>query len=217
MPMPRPHRDFSPARPGRLRICTAAALIALLASTGAAAAPRPAPAHLVPVKAAPVPRSAAGLCDRLHFACAGGAGPAQAPEGAMGLAQRINRAVNAEVREISDFGQYGRADVWDLPTRRGGDCEDFALEKKRRLIEAGVPARSLLIATVLDRHRKGHAVLVLRTRSGDFILDNLTSRIVPWHRTGYSFLRMQNPRAPWTWDAIGAGGIFGVTASIAGN
>jgi len=95
-----------------------------------------------------------------------------------------------------------------LPGPRGGDCEDFALAKKKRLIEAGVPAGAVLIATALDRRRKPHAVLVLRARAGDYVLDNLTDRMLLWHRTGYSFLRMQNPIAPWKWDLIAAGGIF---------
>ncbi len=40
------------------------------------------------------------------------------------------------------------------------------------------------------------------------MLDNLTDRMLPWHRTGYSFLRMQEPNDPRRWNAIAAGGIF---------
>ena len=125
------------------------------------------------------------------------------------MAQRINRHVNRRVRSISDTRQYNQAEVWALPTRRGGDCEDFALLKKRELIAAGVAPGRLLIATALDRRRNGHAVLILRTDSGDLVLDNLTNRIRHWEDTGYSFLKLQNPDRPENWDAILAGGVFG--------
>ena len=34
---------------------------------------------------------------------------------------------------------------------------------------------------------------------GDYVLDNLTSRVLPWNKTGYAFLRMQDPRQPARW------------------
>ncbi len=198
----------------RFRAGLGVAALALTATAGAAAAaPKPVTAHLVAVRGVAAPSAARGLCDTYAWACSGGRA-GSAADSALATAQAVNRAVNAEVRQVSDRRQYGREDVWGLPTARGGDCEDIVLEKKRRLIEAGLPGSALLIATVLDRRRQGHAVLVLRTASGDYVLDNLNSRVVPWHRTGYSFLRMQNPAAPRKWDAIAAGGIFGTTASI---
>ncbi len=186
----------------------AATLVVIVASTGAAAAPKLTNAHLVAVKPIAAPRGVGDLCSRYVWACARVAVNQPLSDRAMAIAKSVNSAVNAEVRAISDRRQYGREDVWALPTSTGGDCEDFALAKKKRLIEAGLPPASLLIATVLDRHREPHAVLVLRTGSGDYVLDNLTSRVLPWQKTGYSFLRMQNPDAPRNWDAILAGGIF---------
>jgi predicted transglutaminase-like cysteine proteinase len=59
-----------------------------------------------------------------------------------------------------------------------------------------VSADRLLIAAVLDKKDKVHAVLVLRTEMGDYVLDNLTSRVLPWNTTGYAFLRMQDPNQP---------------------
>ncbi len=110
--------------------------------------------------------------------------------------------------QISDASQYRRDELWALPTRRGGDCEDFALLKKRELIRLGIPAERLLIATVLDRKYRGHAVLVVRTHRGDMVLDNLTNRVMRWERTGYTFMKMQNPARPDTWQAILAGGLL---------
>ena len=80
--------------------------------------------------------------------------------------------------------------------------------KKLRLIEAGIAPEHLLVATALDLNRSAHAVLILRTSAGDYVLDNLRDRIRPWQQTGYSFLLMQDPKAPARWTAIFAGGIF---------
>lgn len=202
------HRRQSRRTTRGLRKLFGAALVALAASTGAAAAPKPAGTHLVAVKPIAAPRGSDDLCTRYDWACARPASTRVAAGQALALARAVNASVNATVREVSDRRQYGREDVWALPTAKGGDCEDFALAKKKTLIEAGLPPASLLIATVLDRRRNPHAVLVLRTATGDYVLDNLTGRILPWQKTGYSFLRMQNPAAPRLWDAILAGGIF---------
>lgn len=202
--MPAPSR---PRLPRRARPAALAAVL-LLAATGAAAAA----SRLEPMRAAPAPLGMGDLCVRQPWACAASRGRTEAPDSAVQLARQVNRGINARVHQIADLSQYGRAEVWDLPTARGGDCEDFALAKKKSLIEAGVPAGSLLLATVLDRGREHHAVLVLRTRSEDLVLDNLTDRMLPWDQTGYSFLRMQDPAAPRRWNAIAAGGIFAATS-----
>ena len=52
-------------------------------------------------------------------------------------------------------------------------------------------------------------MLVVRTDTGDFVLDNLTDRVLDWRKTGYTFLRMQNPQAPNRWSAVLAGGVLG--------
>lgn len=202
------HRRPSRKTIRHLRKLVGATLVVLAASTGAAAAPKPSGAHLVAVKPIAAPRGSGDLCDRYDWACARPAAARVAAGQALALAKAVNTSVNATVREVSDRRQYGREDVWALPTATGGDCEDFALAKKKRLIEAGLPPASLLIATALDRKRNPHAVLVLRTGAGDYVLDNLTGRVLPWRETGYSFLMMQNPEAPRLWDAILAGGIF---------
>ena len=127
----------------------------------------------------------------------------------MSILRMLNREINASVPEISDIAQYGRLEVWELPTARGGDCEDIAMRKKRDLIDAGIAPQSLMLSTVLDRDLNAHAVLVFRDEDGDLVLDNLTDRILPWAETGYSFLRMQDPASPDRWRAVLSGGIFG--------
>ena len=120
----------------------------------------------------------------------------------MKLVQQINRQVNSTTRSVTDQSQYKTQERWALPTSRGGDCEDFALLKKRDLIKAGLDPRKLLIATVLDTSRNSHAVLVYRSKGGDLVLDNLTNRIKPWSATRYLFLRMQDPKQPRRWVGV---------------
>jgi predicted transglutaminase-like cysteine proteinase len=47
-----------------------------------------------------------------------------------------------------------------------------------------------------------HLVTVVRTNSGDLVLDNLTEEIVPWSRTPYRWDRIQTPRNPHNWASI---------------
>lgn len=150
-----------------------------------------------------------GVCQRYAWACARAGRIIPAGHEALVLAEQVNLNINRQTREIADNVQYRTEEYWALPTEVGGDCEDFALAKKRALIQRGMAPERLLIATVLDRSRKPHAVLIFRTDGGDLVLDNLTDRILGWHQTGYTFLRMQNPSAPHRWSAILSGGILG--------
>ncbi len=223
MPAARNSSGFNPyVRAHGKRRRSAKALIAALAtSLGLAAAltvgaASPAYAASLPnsfiiaTKSVAAPIGFAGVCERYSWACISRSASAKSysADQKLRLASRVNLSVNRTVREVSDNRQYRVSEHWALPTRRGGDCEDFALLKKKNLMALGVPAEKLLIATVLDRKRRPHAVLVMRTAGGDFVLDNLTNKIKPWKETGYSFLRMQSPEAPSRWTAVMAGGIF---------
>ena len=192
----------------------AVALLGLLAALPASAAERY-PAFLKAGVSVSPPPGAVGLCGRYGWACQRGT-KAAAQGDLMALADRVNREVNRRVRPVSDQAQYGKLEHWTLPGNRG-DCEDYALEKKRVLMQSGVRGEQLLLATALDRDGQAHAVLVLRSGSGDFVLDNLTDRIKPWGQTGYTFLRMQDPAAPQQWRALFAGGIFAGNTPTAKN
>ncbi|MCB2111630.1 MAG: transglutaminase-like cysteine peptidase [Defluviimonas sp.] len=193
----------------KLRHGLALGLAALLLSPGAAdSAAKRSIGYLVARKAIAAPSGFANSCGTYPWLCSSSGRQTLAPESVIGLATAVNRQVNHSVREISDRSQYGREEVWTLPSARGGDCEDFALLKKYTLIRQGVAPETLLLATVISPARGPHAVLVLRTTAGDLVLDNLTDRVRPWRATGYAFLRMQNPAQPGRWNAIFAGGMF---------
>lgn len=100
----------------------------------------------------------------------------------MKMLNSVNRTINRQIRPRND-----RGDVWSINVRVG-DCEDYALTKRQRLIELGLPAGSLRIATALTRSGEGHAVLVVRTSQGDLVLDNRSGRIKPWNETGLEWI-----------------------------
>jgi predicted transglutaminase-like cysteine proteinase len=115
----------------------------------------------------------------------------------------INAFVNSSIEPVLDSEHAGVVDAWDYPTDGKGDCEDYALLKRRLLIEAGFPRAALLLAVVKDEQGDGHSVLLARTNRGDFVLDNLADEIKPWTRAPYRFVKRQSQEDPNVWVAIG--------------
>lgn len=114
----------------------------------------------------------------------------------------INRAVNHSVEPVTDLELYGVSDYWTLPFNGKGDCEDYALMKRHMLMETGWPASALLMTVVLDERNEGHAILTVRTATGDYILDNKTDQIMLWHKTPYHFVMRQSFLDPKSWVAL---------------
>ena len=103
----------------------------------------------------------------------------------------VNAKVNAEVRPLTDEDHWGLADIWSLPTDGYGDCEDYQLLKRKRLAEAGLPRRAMRMTVVIDELGEGHAVLMIRTDRGDLVLDNKINAVLPWHQTGYVYVKRE--------------------------
>ena len=153
-----------------------------------------------------VPYGWIDFCQRYKGECDNGrAAPVDINLSAAALAQieRINNWVNAAIEPVSDMDHWGVADQWDYPTDGKGDCEDYALLKRRLLIELGFPRQALLMTVVKDEHNEGHAILTLKTNRGEFVLDNLNSDIKPWSETGYHFVKRQSQSDENVWVQIG--------------
>lgn len=116
----------------------------------------------------------------------------------------INNAVNNAVTPRTDAEIWGKEEVWSYPTSVG-DCEDYALEKRRRLMAMGVPAGDLLMTVARQPNGDGHAVLTVRTSRGDFVLDNLETRVMAWSETPYTYLKRQSDRSSGAWVSIDDG------------
>lgn len=117
----------------------------------------------------------------------------------------VNNVVNTMVTPRTDMEMWGVEERWSYPTNGYGDCEDYVLEKRRRLVKAGVPVSNLLITVVRQPNGDGHAVLTVSTSMGDFVLDNLEPRILTWTDTDYQYLKRQSPKHAGMWVAIDDG------------
>ena len=114
----------------------------------------------------------------------------------------VNKRVNKSVRAMTDMDHLGTPDRWDLAEDGIGDCEDFQLLKRHLLAAAGLPKRAMRMTVVIDEKGEGHAVLTIVTDRGDLVLDNKTSQILPWHRTGYVFVKRESQDAT-AWVSLG--------------
>lgn len=113
----------------------------------------------------------------------------------------INRTVNAAITPVTDSEAYGREEVWAYPVD-AGDCEDFVLLKRKKLMQAGFSPADLLITVVRKPDGEGHAVLTLRSAQGDFVLDNLVDDVKPWTETSYTYLKRQASFDSGRWVTI---------------
>jgi len=103
----------------------------------------------------------------------------------------VNREVNERIKPMTDMEHWGVVDRWDFPDDGLGDCEDYQILKRKLLAERGLPRRALRMTVVLDGDGNGHAVLMVRTDRGDFILDNQRPAILTWKETGYVFVKRE--------------------------
>lgn len=125
--------------------------------------------------------------------------------------RRVNRDINRAIQPATDRAAHGVEELWSMPLSDDaaggarGDCEDYALEKRARLIALGWPQEMLALAVA---HAPGvglHAVLVAQTDAGDFVLDNLHGEPQPLSRLGYVWLSRQSGPSLSTWAAAHAG------------
>ena len=113
----------------------------------------------------------------------------------------INRTINKEIAPATDMEVYGVNEYWTLPRTRG-DCEDYALLKRKNLIAKGWPVSALLMTVVRDEKGEGHAVLTARTVQGDFIIDNKIEDVRMWNKAPYQFVMRQSYLNPKVWVAL---------------
>ncbi len=144
------------------------------------------------------------FCDRVPAECRQGPQEEQrfsaSPQRLIEL-DTVNRSTNREIEPATDMEIYGQTEYWTIPVSKG-DCEDYALLKRQRLMARGWPASSLLITVVRDEKGEGHAVLTARTVQGDFVLDNKVDEVKAWTRTPYDFVMRQSYLNPRIWMSL---------------
>ena len=113
----------------------------------------------------------------------------------------INDAINTSIVPVTDKDLYRINEFWTYPDGKG-DCEDFALEKRRHLIANGWDPSALLMTVVRQQNGEGHAVLMVRTDRGDLVLDNQDGRVLLWNDTPYQFIKRQSQTDSRKWVGI---------------
>ena len=201
-------------------IAALGAAVALGAGAGHVAAgpadPLPLAGAATTIGEAPAPWGWGDFCRKFRAEC----GRPMTVEREVGLTGQtwarlvaINDLVNTTTEPVTDLEHWGIPESWDLPTDGKGDCEDYALLKRKLLAEAGFPRGALLVTVVTDRRGEGHAVLTVKTSRGDFVLDNQETRILAWNATGYRFVKRQSAEDPNRWVWLGQARAPALTSS----
>ncbi|MGO8918837.1 MAG: transglutaminase-like cysteine peptidase [Stellaceae bacterium] len=141
-----------------------------------------------------------GFCAKYLQECTGSSGAADVVQ-LSAARQRELDGVQAEINR-SIRPREDPAHVWDYPVDGTGDCNKFALAKRRALIALGWPRDALLLTAALTEQGEGHLVLVARTSAGDLVLDNRLAPVVDWTRLPYRWLSRQSERRPTEWLSI---------------
>ncbi|MGZ3694544.1 MAG: transglutaminase-like cysteine peptidase [Bdellovibrionota bacterium] len=108
--------------------------------------------------------------------------------------ESVNNKITADGNKRGDPG----VDPW-LLFPKTGNCADYAVSKRHKLLELGWAAESLLLANVKTKYGAGHTILVVRTGGENLVLDSLTKKILPVSKTGYDWLSIQSPDNPKFW------------------
>jgi predicted transglutaminase-like cysteine proteinase len=149
-----------------------------------------------------VPSGWIDLCQRYIGECATHPLPAidvNLSNNNLRMLDHINRWVNDAIEPISAMDHWGVINQWDYPIDGKGDCNSYALLKRKLLMEQGFPRQSLLLTVVRDLHGDGHMILTVKTNKGDLVLDNLVDDIRAWDETGYKFIKRQAQEDPNVW------------------
>lgn len=122
------------------------------------------------------------------------------------LLERVNTAVNRQISFVDNYYQYGQKDKWVTTCPAKGDCEDYALCKARKLVEAGVDPATIEIRVGETWRGVPHAVTVVGNR---YLLDNLHSSVVSADSQAlykqYYSCTLDGRRIVWILDNTGRG------------
>ena len=160
----------------------------------------PSGGHLADGAITAAPRAFDAFCDTWVDQCAadGGSTVVALDDARWAELEAVNGRVNRHIRsQADDTG----TDVWTIGASEG-DCDDYAVEKRKALIDRGWPTAALSLSVAFIRTGEAHLLLVVRTDRGDFALDNLRSRVVAADRTGYRWIARQSTIHPRLWVRV---------------
>lgn len=111
----------------------------------------------------------------------------------------VNATANARLLcEQSDMELFGTEEFWTYPFDGAGDCEDAAIFKREELVVLGVPRGAMTLAIVHHKIRlNAHAVLLVETSAGTFLLNSVRDDVLIWHEAPYNFEARERPDGRW--------------------
>jgi predicted transglutaminase-like cysteine proteinase len=116
----------------------------------------------------------------------------------------VNREVNRDIfPKTSEDGPPTEEWLVSPPT---GNCNDYAVTKRHKLLALGWPSRALLLAEALTPSGERHLVLVVRMKDINLVLDNLDADVRPIERVHYHWERVESPQNPRFWLMVSEAG-----------
>lgn len=128
-------------------------------------------------------------------------GPVKLTEAKRRELTKVNIEVNRAIIAASATDETAATEKW-LISPQYGDCNDYAVTKRHKLLSKGWPSRALLLAHVVVPSGEHHLVVVVRTDKGDLVLDNLSANLRTPAKTGYEWVRVESPANPKYWSKV---------------
>jgi predicted transglutaminase-like cysteine proteinase len=113
-----------------------------------------------------------------------------------------NDWVNHRIKPMTDGKQWDTVNEWVNLNDGYDSCKAYALLKREILTGIGFPRDALLIRIVWTKENYGHAVLIVRTHEGDFVLDDLSPKVALWTLTTHGYVDRQSPTDSNGWVYI---------------
>jgi len=107
--------------------------------------------------------------------------------------------VDAWGNSLPQFPDTSPPELWKDASGQGGDCEDISIAKRRALIKRGWPSDALALATVTRWNGDHHAVLIVNTTRGEYVLDNLSPMVRSVDDAPYIWNKRQSYSRPFEW------------------
>jgi predicted transglutaminase-like cysteine proteinase len=121
-------------------------------------------------------------------------------QGSLEELRQVNLRVNRAIRPVEDL----HGDLWELGVTEG-DCEEYAIQKRADLLALGWASQHLRLAIVRIPDDRYHIVLIASIDGQEYLLDNLTNRIVTREQSTYTFLMVQSADNPRNWYRLSRG------------
>ncbi len=116
--------------------------------------------------------------------------------------KRVNQTWNDKITYQSDITHYGKREHWSFPSDDLGDCEwpeDYAIAKRQALLSHDITG---FFATCWTKNEEiiwtgYHAVLIIDTDRGDFVLDNRYDTVLSYDQLNYKWHKREHEDGLW--------------------